>query len=57
MSLNRNPEISIMFPHPSGGVHIVFGPFGISTGFGMMLSCLHYIVNQWLNSYQIFMDI
>ena len=38
-------------------------PVGVCLGVGIMLSCLHNIlsaqclVNQWLDSYQIFMDI
>ena len=50
-----------------GEGHIDFGadPIGVGVGFGigMTLSCLHtfmsahYLVNQWLDFFQIFMDI
>ena len=52
---------TIMFHLLWEGGHFVFGvdPVGdsVCVGVGMTLSCLHnYLVNQWLDSYQIFMD-
>ena len=53
-----------LYPHLKGGGHIVFGVDPIDVGLLLLvrtLSCepvvAQYLVNQWLDSYQIFMDI
>ena len=56
----------IMSPHLYGGGHIVFGAYPISIGFSVGIGHSHlyhtflsaqYLVNKWLDSYQILMDI
>ena len=38
--------------------HVVFSADPVGIGVGVTLFCLHInLVNQWLKSYQIFMDI
>ena len=46
-----------MSPNLRAGGHIDFGADPASVGAGVTLSCLHNLSNQWLDSYQISMDI